>query len=112
MKSRLMLGGVRAMVPLAAAAQAAVKADPSDYKVLIDNSSVRVLKVSVPAGAKSVMHSHPDAMLVGLADGKARFTMPDGKTVDSDIAKDSARYTPAITHNPANVGTTPVDAIL
>src|SRR5262245_5696159 len=111
MKSSLVLGAVLAALPLAAAAQDAVKADPSHYKVLIDNPSVRVLKINVPAGAKSVMHSHPDAMLVSLSDAKAHFTLPDGKTMDNDIAKDSATYTPAVTHNPSNVGTTAVDAL-
>ena len=58
------------------------------------------------------MHSHPDAMLVSLQDSKARFTLPDGKTQDTVIGKETAIYTPATTHAPANVGTTPVDAIL
>jgi uncharacterized RmlC-like cupin family protein len=71
-----------------------------------------VLKIDMPAGAKSVMHSHPDAMLVPLSSGKARFTMPDGKTTDNELVKETPLYTPAFTHLPANVGTTPVDAIL
>jgi quercetin dioxygenase-like cupin family protein len=98
--------------PLAALAQDPVKVDASHYKVLVDNASVRVLKVSVPAGQKSPMHSHPDAMLVPLASGKARFTLPDGKTEDSEIVKEVASYSPAGTHASANVGTTAVDAIL
>jgi quercetin dioxygenase-like cupin family protein len=103
---------VLSAVPLVAAAQDAAKVDAKHYKVLIDNPSVRVLKVTYLAGAKSPMHSHPDSMLVSLADSKARFTLPDGKTQDMDIAKETAVYTPATTHPPANVGTTPVDAIL
>jgi quercetin dioxygenase-like cupin family protein len=101
-----------AVLPLAAAAPDAVTVDPGLYKVLIDNPSVRVLKISYAAGAKSPMHSHPDAMLVSLGNSKARFTLPDGKTQDSVIGKDTAMYTPATTHAPANIGTTPVDAVL
>ena len=101
-----------AALPLAAAAQDAVKVDPAHYKVLIDNASVRVLKIGYSPGAKSPMHSHPDAMLVALGDAKARFTLPDGKTQDMEIGKETATYTPASTHAPVNVGTTPVDAIL
>jgi quercetin dioxygenase-like cupin family protein len=108
----LKLAIVLSAVPLAAAAQDAVKVDPAHYKVLIDNPSVRVLKVTVSPGAKSPMHSHPDALLVSLQDSKARFTLPDGKTQDMEIGKETASYTPATTHSPANVGTTPVDAIL
>ena len=99
-------------LPLAANAQDAVKVDPRHYKVLVDNAAVRVLKIEVPAGEKSPMHSHPDALLVVLAGGKARFTMPDGKTQDSEFVKDTASYLPAATHSPANVGTTAVEGIL
>lgn len=112
MKKMLKLALGLAALPLAAGAQDAVTVDPGHYKVLIDNATVRVLKVSYAAGAKSPMHSHPDAMLVSLGESKVRFTMPDGKTQDSAIGKDSAMYSPAGTHSPANVGTTPVEAIL
>ncbi len=101
-----------AALPLAAAAQDPVQVDPAHYKVLIDNPSVRVLKVEYAAGAKSPMHSHPDAMIVALGDAKATFTFPDGKTQVMDLKKDSAAYTPTFTHSVVNTGTTPVNAIL
>ena len=101
-----------AAMPMAAAAQDAAKVDPAHYKVLIDNAAVRVLKVDYAVGEKSVMHAHPDAMIVPFAPGRARFTMPDGKTQDMDVAAESAAYTPAMTHSPANVGTTRIDALL
>ena len=103
---------VLAALPLAAAAQDVSKIDPAHYKVLIDNASVRVLKVAVSPGSKTPIHSHPDAMLVSLQDSKAQFTLPDKTTVDSVIGKETAVYTPATTHASANVGTTPVDALL
>ena len=96
----------------AIAAQDAVKADPKHYTVLIDNPSVRVLKISYAPGEKSVMHQHPDSIVIPLATSKVRFTTPDGKTTDQELAKDSAMYTPAGTHLPANMGTGKVDAIL
>ena len=107
-----MIAVLLAALPLAAAAQDPVKVDPGHYKVLLDNAAVRVLKVDYGVGEKSVMHSHPDAMLVPFAPGKARFTMPDGKTQDMDVAAEAAAYTPAMTHSPANVGTTRIDALL
>ena len=85
-------------VPLAVAAQDAAKVDAGHYKVLIDNPSVRVLKVSYSPGAKSPMHSHPDALLVSLQDSKVVFTTPDGKTQDIAIAKETASYMSATTH--------------
>jgi quercetin dioxygenase-like cupin family protein len=93
-------------------AQDPVKVDSSHYKVLFENASVRVLKISYPAGAKSQMHQHPEAIVVPLADSKVQFTMPDGKTEDSSLANEVAVYMPAATHNPANVGTGAVDAVL
>ena len=103
---------VLAALPLAAAAQDPVKVDGGHYKLLVDNASVRVLKISYAPGTKSTMHSHPDAMLVPLGAAKVRFTLADGKTQDMEVGKETAAYTPAATHDPTNVGTTPVDAIL
>jgi oxalate decarboxylase/phosphoglucose isomerase-like protein (cupin superfamily) len=112
MKKMLKLALGLAALPLAAGAQDAVTVDPAHYKVLIDNASVRVLKISVAAGAKSPMHSHPDSVLVALGDAKATFTFPDGKTQVMELKKDTANYSAAFTHAPVNTGTTPVDAIL
>ena len=69
-------------------AQDATKVDPRHYKVLVDNPVVRILKVSYGAGEKSPMPSHPDAMLVPLTAAKVRFTMPDGRAEDRDLAAD------------------------
>jgi len=80
--------------------------------VLLDNASVRVLKVTVAPGGKTPAHAHPDALLVPLADGKARFTLPDGKIQDALLTKEAAVYTPAGSHAGANVGTGDIDAIL
>jgi len=108
----LRLAVVLSALPIAAAAQDPVKVDPGHYKVLLDNPAVRVLKVNVAPGAKTPMHAHPDALLVPLGSGKARFTLPDGKIEDALLTKETAAYTPAGTHSGANVGTTKVDLIL
>jgi quercetin dioxygenase-like cupin family protein len=107
-----MIAVLLAALPLAGAAQDAAKVDPAHYKVLLDNAAVRVLRVSYGVGEKSVMHAHPDAMLVPFAPAKARFTMPDGTTQDVDVKAETALYTPAFTHLPANVGATKIDALL
>ena len=93
-------------------AQDAVKVDPAHYKVVFENASVRVLRIGYAPGGKSVMHQHPDSVAIFLAASKVRFTLPDGKSEDSDVANESAQYTPAGTHNPTNVGTGAVDALL
>jgi len=98
--------------PSAAPVQDAVKVDPGHYKVVFENASVRVLRIGYPQGAKSSMHQHPAAIVVPLAAAKVRFALPDGKSELSELANESAMYTPAGTHNPANIGSGAVDALL
>jgi beta-alanine degradation protein BauB len=96
----------------AALAQDPVKVDPGHYKMVFENASVRVLRIDYPAGEKSPMHQHPDAIVIPLAAAKVRFTMPDGKSEDRDMARESALYTPAVTHSPSNIGTGRIDGLL
>lgn len=93
-------------------AQDPAKVDAAHYKVLVDTASVRVLEVSYAAGGKGVMHAHPDAIIVPLTASKVRFNTPDGKFTDSELPNESASCAPAGLHNPANIGTTPVRAIV
>lgn len=93
-------------------AQDAVSVDPAHYKVLIDNASVRVLQINYAPGAQSIMHHHPDSIVVPLEASKVEFTLPDGKKQTQDMAKDSAMYTPAGTHNPKNIGTSAITGLL
>lgn len=95
-----------------ALAQDPVKVDPSHYKVLIDNAAVRVLHISYPAGGKSPMHEHPDAIVVPLTAATVKFGLPDGTSKDSDMASESAMYSPAGKHSPANMGKATMEAIL
>lgn len=106
---------VFSLVPLwsaAAIAQDPVKVDPGHYKMVLENASVRVLKVEYPAGGKSPMHQHPDTMVIPLSAAKVRFTMPDGKSDVNDLASESALYTPAGSHSGEIVGTGRIEAIL
>jgi quercetin dioxygenase-like cupin family protein len=97
---------------VALSAQDPLKVDPAHYKVVLENPSVRVLKIDYPPGSKSVMHQHPDAIFVSLAAARARFTMADGTSQDVDMAAESASYTPAQTHTPSNIGSGAVDGVL
>jgi len=90
--------------PASSLAQDPVQVDPSHYKVVLENASVRVLRAFLPAGAKSPMHQHPDSVVIALQEVHARFTMPDGKTQDQNLPADSAYYSPAGTHSTTNTG--------
>jgi hypothetical protein len=100
------------LTPTTARAQDPVKVDPAHYKVVFENPSVRLLKIDYPVGAKSVMHQHPDSIVIPLADSKVTFATPDGKSQDSEMASESATYTPAGKHNPTNTGSGKVDLLL
>ncbi len=100
------------LAPIGLYAQDPVQVDAAHYKVVLDNPSVRVLRVNYPPGSKSVMHQHPDAIFLSLADGKGRFAMADGTSMDLEMAAESGTYTPAQTHLPSNIGTGPIDGLL
>jgi quercetin dioxygenase-like cupin family protein len=93
-------------------AQDAVKADPAHYKVVSENDQVRIVRVHYGPHEKSVMHSHPDAVVVFLSDGNMKFTLADGKTENSTVKSGDSRFTPATVHLPENTDTAPMDAIL
>lgn len=93
-------------------AQDPVKVAAASYKVVLDNPTIRVLRVTVPAGGKSAMHSHPENLVIPLSASKVRFTMPDGKTQEADLPNETALFAPVETHSGTNVGSAPVDAVI
>ena len=95
-----------------ALAQDPVKVDGNHYKVEFENDQVRVLRVKVGAGEKSIMHGHPDAVAVFVTDINGKFTFPDGKTEPATRKAGEVLWTPATTHQPENVGSQPFEVIL
>lgn len=113
MKLRVLLVGV--VVCLFAAgcfAQDPVKVDPKHYKVVSENAEVRILSIHYGPHEKSVMHSHPDSVVVYLTDGNTRMHMPDGKSQDHKGKAGEALFTPAGSHLPENIGDKDFNAIL
>jgi beta-alanine degradation protein BauB len=95
-----------------AAAQDPIKSNPDVYHLVLENSSVRVLHVSVAPGAKTTTHEHPDTVIVALSSAKVKFTGADGKPVEVALKADEASWAPAEKHSGENLGKTPVDVIL
>lgn len=102
------------MLALASAvlAQDPVKVDPNHYKVEFENSQVRVLRIKVGPGEKSIMHRHPNAVAIFLTDVNGKFTFPGGKSEAVTSKAGETRWTPAITHLPENIGDQPFEVIL
>ncbi len=92
-------------------AQDATKVDPKHYKVEFENDQVRVLRISYGPGEKSVMHEHPEGVVVYLSDAQAKFTFPDGKTMDGSGNAGQTFWTPAAKHQPENTGDKPFEVI-
>ena len=97
---------------LTARAQDPVKVDPKHYTVMSENDQVRVLHVYYAPGEKSVMHFHPNTVVIFMEDQKAKMTFPDGKSEEMSGKKGEARLLPAGKHLPENIGTGPIDVIL
>ena len=95
-----------------ALAQDPVKVDANHYKVEFENEQVRVLRIKVAPGEKSVMHQHPNAVAIFVTDVNGKFTFPDGKSEAVTSKAGEARWTPAITHLPENTGSQPFEVIL
>ena len=86
--------------------------DPKHYKVELENNQVRVLRAQYGAHEKGVMHSHPAAVVVSLADQDVKFTLPGGKTAERHMKAGEVTWEAAATHLPENTGDKPLDVIL
>lgn len=96
----------------AALAQDPVKVDGNHYKVEFENDQVRVLRVKVGPGEKSIMHRHPDAVAIFVTDTNGKFTFPDGTSQDAIRKAGDVLWTPAVTHMPENLGSQGFEVIL
>jgi quercetin dioxygenase-like cupin family protein len=101
-----------ASVSVTAIAQDPVKVDSNHYKVEFENAQVRVLRVKVGPHEKSIMHRHPNAVAVFVPDVNGKFHFPDGTSQEVTSKAGEARWTPAITHQPENMGDQPFEVLL
>ena len=95
-----------------AMAQDPVKVDPNHYKLVSENAQVRVLRFHYGPHEKSVMHSHPDLVVVYLTDMHVKMTLPDGKAQEQSGKAGEAQWTPAGSHLPENLSDQPIEGIL
>jgi hypothetical protein len=86
----------------------ATRVAPDIYKVLLDNGTVRVMRVDIRPGQRTKMHRHPGYDLrYPLTTAKTRSTAPDGRAVDIDMLARVPRWTAEESeHVLENVGTT------
>jgi quercetin dioxygenase-like cupin family protein len=95
-----------------AAPQDPIKSNPKNYQLVMENATVRVLRVTVAPGEKTTMHEHPDNGVVVFTDTKMRFTGADGKPVDAALKANEAMWSPAGKHAGENTGTAPIEGVI
>jgi quercetin dioxygenase-like cupin family protein len=82
----------------------AVAADPARYSVLYDNDVALMIRVTFPAGAKSVMHSHPAGCAIFYKDAALKMTSPSGEVRTYQYRAGDVSCGDAYVHAPENVG--------
>jgi quercetin dioxygenase-like cupin family protein len=91
--------------------QDVVKVAPASAKVEYEDSQIRVLRFKEPPGTKLAMHSHPPYVSVGLTNGIATYTFPDGRTAEQKSKVGQAEFANAVNHASENTGKTNSEAI-
>ena len=99
-------------VPTQALAQDPTEVDAEHYKIEFENDYVRVLRITYGPGEKSIMHEHPNAVVVMLTDGNTEMTLPDGNKIEDMSKIGDASWAPAGMHIPKNIGNEKMEAIL
>jgi hypothetical protein len=87
-----------------AASPDAVAADPARYSVLYENDVALMIRVTFPAGAKSVMHSHPAGCAIFYKDARLKTTSPTGEVRTHEYRAGDVSCGDAYSHIPENVG--------
>jgi mannose-6-phosphate isomerase-like protein (cupin superfamily) len=65
--------------------QDAVIVDPKVHNVLFENDHVRVFEARASMPMASPMHSHPPLVFIGMATGRVKMGLPDGKKIMFDV---------------------------
>ncbi len=74
------------------------------YRVVLENSRVRVQLATFAPGAKAVWHQHPDHVVHVLTDANLHLTLPDGKTMDIAPRAGETMWMEAGPHETVNTG--------
>ena len=82
----------------------AVAAEPARYSVLHENDIALMIRVKYPAGARSVMHSHPAGCAIFYKDATLKITSSTGEVRTHDYRPSDVSCSDAHSHMTENVG--------
>ena len=89
-----------------------VTVDPAHHQVVLENDQVRVVRWVIPAGDKTLNHTHPNNVSVVLTAYHGRVTTPEGKTADVYFKPGSVTWREAGAHVVENRGQEPMTGII
>ena len=97
-----------------AEAQDATDVQPSNFRIVLENDSIRVLEFHSKPGlgvCGTGIHSHPAHLTVLLTAAKVRDTR-DGRTIIVSNQPGDAFWLPPITHETENLGKSEIRALI
>jgi uncharacterized RmlC-like cupin family protein len=90
-----------------------LKVDPTDYKLVLENDQVRVIRVKMAPGRKVPLHEHElNRVVVYLTDQNGSMTTPDGKTDVGRHKAGEASWGGPTKHTEQNLKDTPFEAVV
>jgi quercetin dioxygenase-like cupin family protein len=91
----------------------AVAVAPNEFRILLENDSVRVLEYEIRPGQQEPWHTHPPKVSYVLAGGRLRITPKLGAPFDITETVGEASWMASLgPHRAENIGTTPVRILL
>ena len=89
-----------------------VTVDPAHHKVVFENGQIRVVRWVVPAGDKTLNHSHPRSLNIDLTDYNGRVTTPEGKTFEVHDKAGSVSWRQPLIHVVENIGSQSMEGLI
>ena len=93
-------------------AQDPLQVSPGQYKLEIENTWVRVMRVKRDPHAKAPMHQHPPSVVVYLTDYRQRITGANGAEQEVVHKPGDVSYTDVVTHAEENLADQPLEAVV
>ncbi|MEO8550224.1 MAG: cytoplasmic protein [Kofleriaceae bacterium] len=86
--------------------------DPDNYRMVMENEHVRVLRYHDVPRTKTHLHHHPASVLYALSAFQRRLTLGNGTTQIKDLKAGDVFWLPAQDHTGENIGTTDTEVLL